>query len=311
MRFKSVILCVLFGMACYCVYADGERKLQQISPHVWAYAGTVPMSIAKSYGANAGVVVGEKGALVVDTLISAKEGQQLLDDIHAVTKQPLLWVVNTHYHLDHAWGNGVFATEGARVIGASRSTELLIERGTEGLAHPEKHGLTKEALEGTTLSPATVSFTGTVTIDLGGIVVELRSMPHGHCEDNLVVWVPKEKILFSGDLLFVGCHPFMGEGNIPNWLADLDALSKMGAEKIIPGHGRIAHAKDITDMKEYLRVFDVNAVKLAKGKSQADAPKLAEKLAKQLPDQGRTELTGMLEYNLRAKYLPQEKTVTP
>jgi cyclase len=306
-RVSLLVLC-LMTLVCRYAHADEDRKLQKISDHVWAYADVAPMTPAKSFGANAGVVVGSKGAMVVDTLISAKEGKQLLADVREVTKLPILWVVNTHYHLDHAWGNCVFEAEGAKIIGALPAARLLTERGAYALAHVAQHGLTPADVEGTTLAPATVCFKGTMSIDLGGVVVELQSLPHGHCADNLVVWTPQDKVLFSGDLLFVGCHPFIGESDVPGWLADLDSIALLGAEKIIPGHGRIADTKDILEMKAYLNVFDKNARKLADGKRQADAPELAKELQKLLPSQGRNALPTMLEYNLRLKYLPQEKT---
>lgn len=308
MKRASLLVPCLMLLACPHIRADEPRKLEKIGDHVWSYVNVSPMTPARSFGANAGVVVGNKGAMVVDTLTSAKEGKQLLADVRAVTKLPLLWVVNTHYHLDHAWGNSVFEAEGATIIGASPAPRLLAERGAYGLAHADQHGLTKEDVEGTTLAPATVSFTGVMSIDLGGVIVELRSLPHGHCPDNLVVWVPADGVLFSGDLLFVGCHPFMGEGDVAGWLGDLDAVAALDAKKIIPGHGRLANAKDIAEMKTYIKAFDDNATRLARGKRQEDAPKLAEELLKLLPSQGRNELPQMLEYNLRTKYLPPEKT---
>ena len=300
-------LCAAVVLVCLHAGAGEERKLQKMGEHVWAYAGVIPMTPTNSFGANAGVVVGSKGALIVDTLVSAKEGRRLLADVRAVTKLPILWVVNTHYHLDHAWGNCVFEAENARIIGAFPAPKLLAERGAYGLAHVDQHGLKPEDLEGTTLAPATVSFSSDMNIDLGGVVVELRAMAHGHCPDNLVVWVAQDKVLFSGDLLFVGCHPFVGESDIKGWLADLDTLASFGTDKIIPGHGKLAGTKDIAEMKEYLKAFDKNATKLAKGKKQEDAPKLAEDLLKLLPSQGRDNLAAMIEYNLRMKYLPEEK----
>jgi len=303
---RLVCLISLFTFTCN-IQAAEDRQLQKMGDHVWAYAHVSPMTPARSFGANAGVVVGSKAALVVDTLTDAKEGQLLLADVRKVTKLPILWVVNTHYHLDHAWGNCVFAAEGATIIGAAPAPKLLAERGTYALAHPEQHGLTQKDIEGTTLTPAAISFTGTMNIDLGGIVVQLRSLPHGHCPDNLVVWVPSDKVLFSGDLLFIDCHPFMGESNVPGWLADLDVVASYKAKKIVPGHGSLAGVREIADMKTYLKTFDENATALAKGKHQKDAPELAQKLLKLLPEQGRNELPMMLEYNLRIKYLPQEK----
>jgi glyoxylase-like metal-dependent hydrolase (beta-lactamase superfamily II) len=171
--------------------------------------------------------------------------------------------------------------------------------------------LAEKDIEGTTLVPDGISFTGVMTIDLGGVTVEVRSLPHGHCPDNLVVWVPRDKVLFGGDLLFVGCHPFMGESDVQGWLGDLDVVASYPAEKIVPGHGRIAGAKDIAEMKAYVKTFDENALKLAKGKRQEDAPRLAQELLKRLPSQGRNELPMMLEYNLRTKYLPPADSPLP
>lgn len=306
---RALLLAVcLMSLACLSARAGEGRKLEKVSDHVWAYMNVLPMTPGGSFGANAGVVVGSKGAMVVDTLISAKEGRRLLADVRAITEVPILWVVNTHYHLDHAWGNCVFDAEGARIIGAAPSPKLVVERGAYALAHVDQHGLKQEDVEGTTLAPPTVSFTGVMSIDLGGVVVELRSLPHGHCPDNLIVWVAQDMVLFGGDLLFVGCHPFMGESNIQGWLADLDVVASLGARKIIPGHGRCSDAKDVTEMKAYIKAFDENATVLAKGGCQEDAPKLAKELGKRLPSQERNELPQMLEYNLRTKYLPQEKS---
>lgn len=292
-------------LACSLCQAAEARKLQKVGSHVWAYAGVSPMDPANSYGANAGVVAGTNGALVIDTLISAKEGRQLLADIRAVTQTPIRWVVNTHYHLDHAWGNCVFAAEGATIIGAEPAPKLLSERGPEALARAQQGGLTKEDMAGTSIAPATVSFMGSMFIDLGGTVVELRSLAHGHCPDNLVVWVSQDKVLFAGDLMFVGCHPFLGEGDIKGWLVDLDAVAAFGAEKIIPGHGHLSIPKDVADMKEYLKAFEENASILAKDRKQEDAPQLAIALKKLLPAQGRDNLDNMIENNLRMKYLPR------
>ncbi|MEN6494408.1 MAG: MBL fold metallo-hydrolase [Thermoguttaceae bacterium] len=304
-RFGIAIVVLL--LTCSLAAAGEGRKQQKVSEHVWAYTDVSPMTTANSFGANAGVVVGSKGAMVVDTLISAKEGKRLLADVREVTRLPILWVVNTHYHLDHAWGNCVFEAEGARIVATSPAPKLLAERGAYYLAHADQRGLNREDLEGTTLAPATVTFSGTMSIDLGGIAVELRSLPHGHCPDNLLVWVPQDKVLFSGDLLFVGSHPFIGEGDVKGWLIGLDVMAAIGAEKIVPGHGRLAGPKDIAEMRAYLTSFDENATRLAQGKTQEDAAKLAEELQRVLPAQGRDQLVPMIEYNLRMKYLPQEK----
>ncbi len=287
--------------------AGETSALRPISPHVWAYAGRTGMAPANSYGANSGVIVGTAGALVVDTQISAKTGRQLLEDVRAVTNQPIRWVVNTHYHLDHAFGNSVFAAAGAQIIGGPGAPQLLTQKGPAILAHPEGHGLTAADLEGTVITPPTEVVADVRQLDLGGVTVEIRALAPGHSPDNLIIWVPGDRVLFSGDLVFKGCHPFVGEGDVPGWLADLDKLAALDAKTIIPGHGAPAGPSDLADMRAYLTTFDQNARRLAAGKTAADVRTVAEELRKLLPEQGRQELGGLIEYSLLAKYLPPAK----
>ncbi|MGD9128624.1 MAG: MBL fold metallo-hydrolase, partial [Planctomycetia bacterium] len=193
-----------------------------------------------------------------------------------------------------------------RVIGASPGSKLLAESGPPSLAQYKKNDKQK-FYEGTTIAPATVSFTGTMTLDLGGVTVELYAFPPSHSPDNLVVRVPQDKIIFTGDILFVGCHPFLGEGNIENWSLNLKTIGSFKPDKIVPGHGPLSGKKELEEMMAYLTAFDKNAKELAKGKTQDDAAELAKELEKRLPAQNRKELRGMIEHNLRLKYLPRKK----
>lgn len=293
-----LIVCVSSGAMA----ADSE--LQQVSPHVWAYVNAKDFSPAASFGANAGVIVGEKYAMVVDTLISQKQGERLLADIRKITKLPIRFVVNTHYHLDHAWGNSAFEDEDAQFIGGAGAAELAKTEGKKGLKSYKEYGLTSSQMRGTEIIPAQLSLEKPQMFDLGGVSVQVIPQPHGHCADNLIVWVTEDKTLFSGDLMFAACHPFMGEGDIAGWVQGLDFILGSGAEKIIPGHGPICTLKDVEQMKTYVLVFDKLATELCAGKTQADAKTLAEEMLKKLPAQGRENMPGMVETNLRMKYLP-------
>lgn len=303
------MLTVVAAALLLCSQSNAEtvRKLKQFGKHVWSYENVKPMKPANSFGANAGIVVGKNGVMVIDTLVSAKEGKQLLADIREITSLPILFVVNTHYHLDHSWGNCAFADENAVIIAAEPGRNLLKTSSKAGLEKPEQYGLTKDDVKGTVLTPATITFKGEMTIDLGGVVVDLKQLPHGHCQDNLIAWIEADKVLFAGDLMFVECHPFMGEGNIGDWVKNLDELAVYKAKTIIPGHGRLSSQKDIVEMKAYLQTFDAAAKALCNGKTQNDAPELAKKLFIKLPKQNRHDLGNMVEFNLRLKYLPPAK----
>ncbi len=307
MRFKvPVCIAVLLLSVTTLVFAGEKPGLQKISEHVYAYVDGKSPSPASSFGANAGLVVGKDGALVIDTLVSAKEADRLLADIRKVTDKKVRYVVNTHYHLDHAWGNCVFTKVGATVIAHENALKHRSES-AQALAHPENFGLTVKDLEGTTLQGPTITFTNSMSIDLGDVTVVLNYPGPTHTTDSITAYVPQDKVLFVGDILFTGYHPFLGEGDITRWQQVLGKLEQTPATKIVPGHGPVSTKADLGKMETYLKEFDAAARTLCAGKSADDAPALAKELIKRLPEQQRNKLANMVELNLRLKYLPQPK----
>ncbi len=305
MRFK-VLPCIVglcLVLSSFALAGDNPA-LQRISAHVHAYVDTKNASPAGSFGSNAGLVVGRDAALVIDTLISAKDADRFLADIRKVTDKPVKYVVNTHHHLDHAWGNCQFVKLGAAVIAHQNALSHAPEDAT-ALAHPEQYGLTAKDLEGTTLQGPTTTFTDTKTIDLGDVTVELHYPGPTHTNDSITVYVPQDKVIFLGDILFSHYHPFLAEGDLTHWQQVLGELEQTPATKIIPGHGPVSSKADLQDMKTYLREFDIQAKTLCAGKVAADAPAIAQELIKRLPQQQRTELPMLVESNLRLKYLPK------
>ncbi|AFM24061.1 MBL fold metallo-hydrolase [Desulfomonile tiedjei] len=306
MKFK-VFKCVavLYLAVCSSVLAGEQPGLQRISDHVYGYVDIKNASPAgNSFGANTGLIVGRDAALVVDTLVSAKEADRFLADIRKVTDKPVKYVVNTHYHLDHAWGNCQFVKLGAVVI-AHANTRPHIAEAAKTLANPEVFGLTTKDLEGTTVQAPTITFTDSMTVDLGDVTVELRYPGPTHTNDSITVYVPKDNVIFLGDILFSRYHPFLGEGDLDNWQKVLVELQGTPAAKIVPGHGPVAGKSDLEAMKTYMREFDTLARSLCSGKSAQDAPAIAQEIIRRLPDQQRSELPKLVEFNLRAKYLPQ------
>jgi glyoxylase-like metal-dependent hydrolase (beta-lactamase superfamily II) len=297
---------MLLAVLCQVSAAAEQSGLQKISNHVYAYVNcTNPSPSANSFGANVGVIIGKDGVLVVDTLVSAKEGRRLLADIRKITDKPIKFVVNTHYHLDHAWGNCAFVETGAVIISQDNSREALRRESAYGLAHYEQFDLTAKDIEGTTLVEPAVTFSDRMTVSLGDVTAELVYRGPTHTKDSITVYVPEDKVLFTGDILFTRYHPYLGEGDFQNWPRVLDELAKVDAVAIIPGHGPVSTKNDLKDMKEYIRVFDTQAKLLSKGKSASDAPAIAKELIKRLPDQKRTVLEIMIQSNLSVRYLPK------
>jgi len=306
MRFKVLSCVAVLGLiVCQSVLAADAPGLQRISEHVYAYVDAKNASPAgNSFGANTGVVIGRDAVLVIDTLISAKEADRFIADIRKITDKPVKFVVNTHYHLDHAWGNCQFAKLGAAII-AHENARLHLAEVKQELAHSEDSGLTAKDLEGTELQGPTITFPDSMTVDLGNVTVELRYPGISHTNDSITAYVPEDKVLFVGDILFNRYHPYMADCDVSRWQQVLDELQTTPAVKIIPGHGPVSEKIDLENLKIYLGEFDALARTLSAGKRPEDAPVIAQELIKRLPQQDRTELPMLVEANLRLKYLPQ------
>lgn len=290
-----VVVWMLILLGAQTAFAD----LTKLTDSVYAYVGEKDASPAHSFAANAGIVIGKDGVLVVDTLISAKEGERLLADIRKVTSKPIKYVVNTHTHLDHAFGNGVFAKQGATIISHDADRQMLLAKGPDILKHAGNYGLKPEEMAGTEIVAPSVTFSDRLTIDLGGETVQLIRTAASHTEGSLVVYLPQEKILFSGDILFTDFHPFMADGDLTGWTTTLDTLLTMDVERIVPGHGPLSGKKDLRDMKAYLKQFDTLAKELAaKG---LDGNAIAAELLKQLPKRSLAEW--MVGYNVNSRYV--------
>ncbi|NVN99500.1 MAG: MBL fold metallo-hydrolase [Geobacteraceae bacterium] len=274
-------------------------ELTRLADNVYSYVGVKDASPANSFAANAGIVIGTDGVLVIDTLISAKEGARFLADIRKVTTKPIKYVVNTHTHLDHALGNCVFAKLGATVISHDADRASLAKNGADILKYAGNYGLKAEDMVGTEITVPSMSFSDRLNIDMGGEEVQLIRTAPSHTEGSLVVYLPAKKLLFAGDILFTDFHPYMADGDIAGWAKTIDTLLAMDLDKVVPGHGPISGKKDLREMKAYLLLFDKKARELAAGSQDANA--IAAQLKKILPE--RSLADWMIAFNLKARYL--------
>lgn len=299
-RFIVVGIFLVLGVLGGALSARAE--LTRIADNVYSYVGATDASPANSFAANAGIVIGRDGILVVDTLISAKEAQRFLADIRKISDKPIRYVVNTHTHLDHAFGNGVFAKQGAIIISHEADRRLLEKVGETTLKNIGNYGLKPEDMAGTEIVYPSLTFSERMTLDLGGETVELIRVAPSHTDGSLIVCLPARKLLFSGDILFTDFHPYLADGDIPGWTRTLDALLAMDVERIIPGHGPLSTKKDLREMKEYLVLFDTKARQLAAGSQDADA--FAAEMKKVLPKRSLAEW--MIAFNLKNRYLQKQ-----
>ena len=280
--------------------ASAGQGLTKLAENVYSYVDAKNASPANSFAANAGIIIGRDGILVVDTLISAKEAKRFIGDIRKISEKKIKYVVDTHYHLDHTFGNGEFASLGAAIISQENDRKNLEIKGAVALKNAKGYGLSDEELAGTVIALPTITFTDRMTIDMGGERVELIFVGASHTEGSTLVYLPERKILFTGDILFTDFHPFMGEGDVAGWVKSLDFILSLDVTTIIPGHGPVSGKKDIAEMKAYIQLFDQKARELAA--KTTDVDKIAAELKKLLPVKSQGEW--MIAYNLKMKYLP-------
>ncbi len=296
-KWLAVLVVMVYTVLCGNVFAAEE--LTKIADDVYSYVDTKNSSPQNSFGANAGIVIGKDGIVVIDTLVSSKQAKRFIKDIRAISKKPIKYVVNTHYHLDHTFGNADFKRLGAVIISHINDSKNLKAHGETALKNAKDYGLTEKDMKGTRIAYPALAFTDRMEIDLGDQKIELIYIRPSHTDGSVLVYLPDKKILFAGDILFTNYHPFLGEGNIEEWVKVLDYIMTIDVEKIIPGHGPISSKRDIDDMKNYLIAFDKKAKELA-AKSN-DAEYIAAEIKKSLPQ--RPEGAGLILWNIQMKYL--------
>ena len=294
-----VLVLVVFAL---CDRAFAAEKLTQIAENVYAYVDTKNSSGKNSFGANAGIIIGKDGIVVVDTMISATMAKRFIRDIRTISRKPIRYVVNTHYHFDHVFGNSEFAKLGAVVIAQENVKKAMEKSAGETLKNIGEYGLTPKDMKGTTVAYPVLTFGDRMKIDIGGEQIELIHARQSHTDGDTLVYLPGKKVLFAGDILFTNYHPFLGEGNIEEWAKELDDIKAMDVEKIIPGHGPLSKKSDLDDMKKYLLLFDQKAKELA---SQSDdVQKIAAAIQGVLPQ--RPEAAWLIAPNIQMKYVKKQ-----
>lgn len=258
---RRLILSALLGFAFTlsgCEKRDIDRTgLVKLTDRVYAMIALGPTGV-EGLGANSGFVVGRDGVLVIDTRYTPPLANDLLRAVHSVTSAPITYVVNTHYHPDHVWGNMVFKAQGATIMARPETREAIAKYSPVYLDYYRERN--KEAYEMLrdieVVTPDTI-IDDNEEIDLGGVKVVLRWLGPAHTAGDCIVIVPKERIAFTGGILSNGYHPNMGDpgGDFDNWIATLDRLGDMNIRHIVPGQGRVCGPEALTAEKSYIETL--------------------------------------------------------
>jgi quinoprotein relay system zinc metallohydrolase 2 len=218
--------------------AAAEFGLTQIASGVFVHQGVHAQQSEVNQGdiANASFVIGGDAVAVIDTSGSAKMGRNLLAGIRAITDKPIRYVINTHMHPDHVFGNKPFQSEATTFVAHHKMGRALAARAQNYLGgHRQMIG--EAAFAGTDIVTPSLPVANRMELDLGGRILVCEAQPTAHTDNDLTVTDITTGTLFLGDLLFSGHIPTI-DGSIRGWLSVLQRLSSTAAPaRVVPGHG--------------------------------------------------------------------------
>jgi cyclase len=258
------------------------RGLHDLGNQIYAYLqpdGTWGWS-------NAGLILDGEASLLVDTLFDLKLTGEMLDTMRRSLPAAahIDMVVNTHANGDHCYGNEMVA--GARIIASRRTADEMVE----GIQPAQFAMLLKQApsmgqvgayfqhcfdkfdFENITLTPPQQTFEGELTVQVGNKIAHLIEVGPAHTQGDTLVHVPGDRVVFTGDILFIGGHPVMWAGPTGNWLRALDRILSMDVDAIVPGHGPITDKHGVAELKSYFEyIYDQTRQRFEAGMSLSEA----------------------------------------
>jgi quinoprotein relay system zinc metallohydrolase 2 len=234
---------------------DGPLPVEQIAPGIYVHGGHQEVSTALNHGdiCNVGFVVGSRCVAVVDTGGSIIVGRRLRAAVKATTALPICYVINTHIHPDHIFGNAAFKDDKPTFVGHTRLAAAMAARGRN-----YRNALIRDVgadVAESEIIPPTLPITDRAEIDLGERILKLRAWPTAHTDNDLTVYDEKTGTLWLSDLLMVGHTPVV-DGSLTGWLKVIPEVAREQPQRVVSGHGSAANWRlALADEERYLRVL--------------------------------------------------------
>jgi glyoxylase-like metal-dependent hydrolase (beta-lactamase superfamily II) len=236
--------------------SQAQMAARQVSPSAWYVQGESALGSPanRNFISNAGFVETADGVVVIDALGSPQLARELIAEIRARTGKAVSHVILTHYHADHIYGLQEFKRAGARIIAHRGGLDYLNSETAQSRLAASRVELAPWVDAETRLVPADEWIDGPRELLVGGVRLLLQPVGPAHTPEDLVVFLPAEKTLFAGDIVFRGRIPFVGQADSRRWIAALDTLLAYDAKLVVPGHGPMSDSAraDMELTRDYL-----------------------------------------------------------
>jgi glyoxylase-like metal-dependent hydrolase (beta-lactamase superfamily II) len=227
-----------------------EPEVIRINERVYALLGPLelPTKHNQGYTVNSTAIIGDKGVILVDTGFTDEVGAHLARAVARITPKPITHIINTHHHGDHVLGNAAF--KNVQVISSEACRELVEKTGYEWLGMVED--ATGRKFPNTRPVPATLTFKeGTRTEQtINGVRLVLWVPKGSHTPGDMMVHLPDDNVLISGDILVHNITPNFRDGKIKSWIGTLDEIVALNPKTIVPGHGPLMTTARAAAMKD-------------------------------------------------------------
>jgi glyoxylase-like metal-dependent hydrolase (beta-lactamase superfamily II) len=257
--------------------AAQDAEVDKLAPDIYFHEGDVVSDNAPAV-CNNGWIIFEDYVLVIDANFPAG-AKLMIGKIRAITDKPVRFAFDTHHHGDHAYGNQIFVENGGVPVAHTGVIEEM--RRYETGYYDSKPGRWEEAakeradVRASKLKPPSVLFPDQLYFDDGKHRVELMHLGVAHTHGDAMAWLPEQKILFTGDACVNGPYNFVGDGNVGQWIATLEAAKKLGAKTVCPGHGHRSVGTVLDDQQAFFKALQ---------------DQVGSRMANVSPDQTKTEI---------------------
>lgn len=243
----GAVAAVLAGVGAAASVQEDEPGLMKpvsVGDRMWLQQSTdVPR-----WGSNVAWIEFDKWVVVIDSAFP-RGAERALRNIRETTgNKPVRYVIVTHYHADHSFGSGVFAKEGAIIVSHENARDDYLKRNLE--SYRKRQEESDAAAKVPARAPG-VTFTDRMVIDDGTRRAELRYFGHAHTSGCMFTWLPKERVLFTGDACVNGPYNYMGDSDSASWIGALSKAQALDPETVVPGHGRASDGGLLALQKNY------------------------------------------------------------